>query len=91
MPIDRDFSPEQWREIYEARARLEAYKNKVQPYPAYPEEDTPPKLQVVEHIVRHSQMGKQEFDLLQQTALKADFLEKKVNELLVRRKPKGQY
>jgi len=34
------FTKEQWNEIYAARARLEAYRNKVQLYPKYPE---PPK------------------------------------------------
>ena len=42
-----------------------------------PEEAKP---QVVEHIVRHSDMGKQEYDLLQQTALKINHLERKLTE-----------
>ena len=39
------------------------------------------KPQVIEHIHRHGDMSKQEFDLLQQTARKATYLEKKLNEL----------
>ncbi len=76
------FSKEVWDEIYAARARLEAYRLKIQPYPAYPEESTESQPQVVEHIVRHSQMGAKEFDLLQQTALKLDHLDKKLTEHL---------
>ena len=41
--------------------------------------------QIIEH--RHSDMGKKEFDLLQQTALKVDWLEKRLNE----RKPHAKY
>ena len=43
-----------------------------------PEEEAKP--QVIEHIVRHSQMGAKEFDLLQQTALRIVHLEKKLAE-----------
>ena len=53
-----------------------------------PGPDRPPELeekpQVVEHIHRTSDMSKKEFDLLQQTVLKVDYLEKRLNE----RKPK---
>lgn len=80
MPTGRDFSKEQWQEIDEARARLQAYRNKIQPYPAYPDEPLEPEHKVVEHIVRHSQMGAKEFDLLQQTARKLEYLEKKLTE-----------
>ncbi len=45
--------------------------------PQEPEEQVS---QVVEHIHRHSDMGKKEFDLLQQTVLKVDHLEKRLNE-----------
>ena len=87
MPTGKDFTPEQWREIEEARSRLEAYKLKVQPYPIYPEEQPEAPVQEIIHIVRHSSMGKKEFDLLQQTAHKVDYLEKK---LLERQQPKTQ-
>ena len=42
------------------------------------EQEKPP--QVVEHIHRTSDMGKKEFDLLQQTARKLEYLEKKFTE-----------
>jgi len=38
MPTGKDFSPETWQEIYEARARFQAFVDKVQPYPAYPDQ-----------------------------------------------------
>ena len=50
-------------------------------------EETKPR--VIQHIVRHSNMGKQEFDLLQQTALGLGNLRKQVAELQIKRKPKG--
>ena len=52
------------------------------------EAQTESKPQAIEHIHRHSDMGTQEFDLLQQTARKADYLEKQVTELSARRKPR---
>lgn len=85
------FNKETWREIYEVRARLEAYRDKIQPYPAYPDEPTEPAPQVVEHIHRFSDMGSKEFDLLQQTALKTQYLDGKLTELLAKRKPRGKY
>ena len=42
--------------------------------------------QVVEHVHRHSDMSKKEFDLLQQVVLKTEYLDKKVNELYEKRK-----
>jgi len=33
MPTGKYFSKEQWDEIYAARARLQAFKLKIQPYP----------------------------------------------------------
>ncbi len=41
-----------------------------------------PKPQMIEHVVRHSQLGPKEFDLLQQTALKLDYLAKKLSSHL---------
>lgn len=35
--LTQRLTKEHWREIDEARARLEAFRFKVQPYPAYPE------------------------------------------------------
>lgn len=90
MPTGKDFTEEQWREIYAARARLEAYRNKIQPYPAYPNHDETHQDkqgagQPREVIHRTSNMGRAEFILLQQTARKADWLEKK---LLEKEKPR---
>lgn len=39
MPLNRPFVIT--REMEQARARLEAYKNKIQPYPALPKEEAP--------------------------------------------------
>ena len=33
------FTEEQWVEIYRVRSQLEAYRDKIQPYPAYPESE----------------------------------------------------
>lgn len=75
------FTDSEMIEIGRARERLEAYRNKVQPYP--PELETEePKPQVQEVIHRHSDMGKQEFDLLQQTALKLEYLNTKLTDHL---------
>ena len=80
------FTREQWNEIYAVRERLAQYKNKVQPYPAYPEpQEEVPQPQEVIHW--HSSMGRQEHDLLEQLKLKSDWLEKE----LKKRKPRGQY
>lgn len=43
------------------------------------------------HIHRTSDMSKQDYDLLQQTAHRAKYLERKLDELLAKRKPKGRY
>ena len=43
--------------------------------------ENPEKIpQVIEHIHRHSDMSKKEFDLLQQMILKVEYLEKCLNE-----------
>jgi ssDNA-binding Zn-finger/Zn-ribbon topoisomerase 1 len=52
------------------------------PDPGYYKEPEETKPQVVEHIVRHSDMGKKEFDLLQQTVLKTQNLDNKLTEHL---------
>lgn len=46
-----------------------------------------PEPQVIEHIHRTSNLSKQEWDLLQQTKLKVDYLEKKIEEAI---KPKAK-
>ena len=84
------FSQEQWQEIYAVRARLEAYKLKVQPYPLLPDpQKEASKEQVIIH--RHSNMGKLEYDILQQRGRQVKHLQAKVDELSARRKPKGKY
>ena len=51
-----------------------------------------PKPQVIEHIHRHSGMGRREFDLLQQTVLKAEYLAQKLTEHIeASKKRKGKY
>ena len=52
------------------------------------EAQSPPE-QVIVH--RHSDMSKQDWDLLQQTALKVAYLDKKIAEGQSRRKPRGKY
>ena len=53
-----------------------------------PEEPAPPQPQEIIH--RLSNMGKAEFDLLQQTARKVDSLEKKLAERDIKPKPKSK-
>lgn len=79
------FNDAQMIEIARIRERLEAYCNKVQPYPAEPEEDKPVP-QLVQHIVRHASLSKQEFDFLQQTSFKIENLNQKLTEHLQPRK-----
>lgn len=96
MPVGKDFDAGTWNEIYEARARLEAIRDRIQPYPstssgrvpAYPQdvEPEPPQERVIVH--RHSNMGKQEYDLLQQTARGLKHLSQDLTELQARMKPK---
>ena len=47
--------------------------------------------QVIEHIHRHSDMGKKEFDLLQQTVLKADYLLKELSNKKVTNSKYNKY
>ena len=56
------FTQEQWIEIYEARARLEAWRCKFQPYPAYPEETSEPEKQII-HIHTHLSLDKKALEL----------------------------
>ena len=61
------------------------------PGPDRPPEPEEVKPQVVEHIVRHSQMGSKEFDQLQQTIREVKNLRDKVTELQAKRKPRSKY
>ena len=46
----------------------------------YREIEAEKKPQVVEHIHRHSEMSRADFDALRQVILKVDYLEKRLNE-----------
>lgn len=74
------FSPEQWREIYAVRAELEAYRNKVQPYPALPAEEEP-KSMIVEIPWSHDQ-----WQYVQQLRAQVNYLNTKVTELQAKKK-----
>jgi hypothetical protein len=71
---DFDFAcSDSWRGFY--HERYEGHD------PGFVPEPPPPPMPLEQIIVhRHSNMGKQEYDLLQQTARKLDWLEKKVTE-----------
>ncbi len=82
MPKGKDFTTEQWDEIYAARSRLEAYKLKIQPYPAYPEEPIP--------VPEPKWTGRQ-WDKVEQTRAMILYLQNKLNEhidKLVKNNPK---
>jgi len=70
-PTGRDFSEEQWREIYAARARFEAYANKIQPYPGVPDDIQP------EHLIFRPRPVDKELDQLKSKML---WLQNKMNE-----------
>ena len=75
MPL---FTDEQYRKILESRARLDAFKGKQYYVPPEAPECSP---RTVEHIHRHSDMSRQEFALLQQTAGEVKYLRDKVTRL----------
>ncbi len=68
------FTPEQWREIEVARLRLEAIRDKVQPYPPYPSGDTP---QIQQQPIFRPRQIDREIDQLKGGFL---FLQNKINE-----------
>jgi len=65
------------REMEESRARLEAYKNKIQPYPAYPEEpptEEPTRVRVTNLTMTDTQISYLRRNLVQ-------YIDKKLKEL----------
>ena len=81
------YNDDQMIEIGRARERLAAYRDKIQPYPVLEgEPGAKPQVQTVVH--RHSNMGKKEFDLLQQTAREVKHLSQKLAEKPTRNKSK---
>ena len=81
MPI---FTEEIWKEIYASRAQLEAYKNKIQPYPPY----SPYQGEVKPKPVFRPRPVDKEIDQLKAGFL---FLQAKVNELQARKRDRGVY
>ena len=81
MPI---FTDEIWNEIYACRARLEAYQNKIQPYPPYP----PSQGEVKPEPVFRPRPVDKEIDQLKAGFL---FLQAKVNELQAGKRDGGVY
>jgi len=57
--------------------------------PPRPPEPEPPPPQIIEH--RHSDMSKANYDLLQQTMCKVNYLESKLNEREKWKRPRGEY
>jgi len=78
--IDYPVSYSYWRSL----CQNHGWQDPGSDYPPEPHEEAP-KEQVIVH--RHSNMGKLEYDLLQQTANQVKFLQAKVDELTRRRKP----
>ena len=78
------FTNEEWQDIDEARARLQAYKDKVQPYPAYPEDNAPPE---IKPIFRARPVDT-EIDQLKAGFL---FLQRKLAEHTDKAKGRGKY
>ena len=80
----KKFTKEQWTKIGEARIRLEAYKNRIQPYRAYPDE-TITKPQVTETVVRHitynAELTKRQWDTINSLRNEVRELRKRVSEI----------
>ena len=78
-----NFSKEQWKEIENARARLSAFKDKIQPYPILPEE-TPVQ-------VSQEAMTPKQWDAVTQLRAGYIHLQKKLNEHLDASRKRKQY
>jgi len=88
-PNPEDFDFPMSYSVYRSLCQQHGWQD---PGPDRPQEPSETKPQVVEHIVRHSNLGAKEFDLLQQTALKTQYLEEKLTEHLeFKKKPRGKY
>jgi len=72
-----NFTEERWCEIYAARARLQAYADKIQPYPALPEEEKPPEVKHI-FIYEHSNLTPKLADRITQLERRLSFDEKKL-------------
>jgi len=75
------------REMEDARTRLEAYKNKIQPYPSYPEEDPsegPTRVRVTNLRMTDTQISYLRRNLIQ-------YIDKKFKELQDKTKVDKQY
>ena len=86
-PSDFDFSMS--FSVYRSLCQYHGWDD---PGPLEPSPIEEAKPQVIEHIYRTSDMGKKEFDLLQQTANKTNYLEKELKKHIVfSKKKKGRY
>ena len=84
----RHFTDEQMIEIGRVRERLEAYRNKVQPYPAEPEEpEATPEPEVEEVIHRHinynSDVSKKQWHRIDAISGEVKYLRQKHDEMMV--------
>ena len=73
-----NFSNEQWKEIEEARERLSAFKEKIQPYPVLPEK-------ILAKVSQEEWVPKQ-WDAITQLRAGYIHLQKKLNEHLDRKR-----
>lgn len=90
-PIKRrrdQFTQAEHIEILRARERLaNVMVTRFYPEPLPDAPETIHSPETVEHIVRHSDMGKKEFDKLQQTSRQVQHLQAQIDELQKKRKP----
>ena len=77
------FTKEQWQEIYEARGRIQAWRDTFQFYPALPEE---PSKEIPEPLWNRNQ-----WDTVQQLRGEMRHLSSKVNEMRANTKKKDRY
>jgi len=78
------FTKEQWAEIEETRNRLEAYKNKIQPYLIHPEvEEAKPQVTetVVRHITYNAELSKKQWTTIDSLRREVRELRKRVSEI----------
>ena len=89
MPTGKDFTEEQWREIDTARARLQAYKDKVQPYPALHDElnDVRAASPLLEP---EPEWKRRQWQYVQQLRAQVNYLNTKVTEMRAEKKKEDQ-
>ena len=73
------FTREQWVEIYEARARLEAWRSKFQSYPTYPEEEKIPEKQTI-HTHTHIHLDRKAMRLQERIVSLEENLKKVIEQ-----------